>query len=133
MDGSEAAADGPAHGGKKIGGLNAEQMMLVSPYRVDHHRDQIEASATAAPDLMVEIGHAHCGDLDCNRPAGPVAIAVTWLDELDDTGASRVPDSLQYRADIQDQGYRVCQQVVRRGTRRIGELYRERQRQRRNA
>lgn len=133
---------GTGDGGGQAG-LRDDQILLLSPFDLAHHRPQIEATADKAADLMIEVGHRHCGDASCSRPDGKVKILVTWLDGPDDPDdpdrAGSTPGStpgfsagsdLTYRADIQDEGFQVCAQVVRRLRQRIGQLYAERRRSR---
>lgn len=71
-----------------------------------------------APDLVFQVEHGDCGDVDCTRGDGPVSIALTWLDSA--------VHGVAFRADIDDQGHRVCQQIVQRATERLTQLSEQR-------
>ena len=79
------------------------------------HDAQIAATRDLAPDLMVEVQHINCGDVQCRRPNGVVRVSVTWLDAEQ--------GELQFRAFFHDEGHMICKQTLKRAQRKIDEAY----------
>lgn len=74
----------------------------------------VEKYVDLPPDVVIEVGHRHCGDLDCVRPDGPVTCAVSWLDTP--------PGQPKYKAVFDDNGFKICRQTLKRTVRKIEEM-----------